>query len=319
MKIGIVTPAGPRSRNGNRNTALRWATLLRAAGHRVAITTDGTGPTPDLLLALHARRSHDPIRRFRDMHPERPLIVALTGTDVYRDIRTDAASRQSMLWADRMIVLQAAALDELEPTLRARTRVVHQSAVPIARKPPLTRLFEVCVVGHLRDEKDPFRAALASERLPADSRVRIVHLGRALDAAMEREAHALQTRNPRYQWRGEVPHWAVRRIMARARAMVISSRMEGGANVVSEALAADLPVIASRIPGNIGLLGEDYPGYYAVEDDAGLAALIARAEADPCFLAALRQHCRRRRPLVGSDREADALLAVVLEATRQQG
>jgi putative glycosyltransferase (TIGR04348 family) len=292
--------------------------LLRAAGHRVTITTSGTGPAPDLLLALHARRSHDAIRRFRGMHPERPLIVALTGTDVYRDIRVDAASRQSMRWADRMIVLQGSALDELEPALRDKTRIVHQSAVPIARKPPLTRVFEVCVVGHLRDEKDPFRTALASERLSTGSRARIVHLGRALDPAMEREAHELQARNPRYRWRGEVPHWAVRRIMARARLMVISSRMEGGANVVSEALAADLPVIASRIPGNVGILGADYPGYYAVEDDVGLAALIERAETDPRFLAALRQHCRRRRPLFDRAREASALLNVVSEAVRQK-
>ena len=76
--------------------------------------------------------------------------------------------------------------------------------------------------------------------------------------------------------------------MAVSSVMVISSVMEGGANVVSEACRAGLPILASDIPGNKGLLGEDYPGYFPVGDDKALAELMYRAEREPEYLAKLR-------------------------------
>ena len=90
--------------------------------------------------------------------------------------------------------------------------------------------------------------------------------GRALSAA--------RLLRGRYRWRGEVPGWQVRREFARSHVMVISSVMEGGANVVSEAIVAGVPVIASKIDGNVGLLGADYRGYYPAQDTAALAALL---------------------------------------------
>ena len=99
------------------------------------------------------------------------------------------------------------------------------------------------------------RRALA----PAASKLRVIHLGKPHDAAHEREARAEMAANPRYVWRGEVPRWQVRRTFAHCHAMVMSSIMEGGANVVSEAVVARVPVIASDIPGNVGLLGAGHP------------------------------------------------------------
>ena len=75
--------------------------------------------------------------------------------------------------------------------------------------------------------------------------------------------------------------------MAGSRVMVISSIMEGGANVVSEACRTGLPVLASDIPGNRGLLGEQYPGLYHVRDETALAQLLTRAENDADWLASL--------------------------------
>jgi putative glycosyltransferase (TIGR04348 family) len=319
MKIVIVTPAKVTSRTGNRNTALRWAGLLRGLGHRVRVQTQWDGSPADLMLALHARKSHASIRRFHEAFPGRPLLLALTGTDLYRDIRSDPDAQWSMRVADRMIVLQDMGLKELSPALRRKTRVIYQSARPCRRLAPLRRCFEVCVVGHLREEKDPFRAAQALARLRADSRIRVTHLGRALDDAAESEARALMAREPRYDWRGEVPHARVRRVLARSRLMVVSSRMEGGANVVCEALAAGLPVIASRIPGNVGMLGRDYAGYYPPEDTAALARLLARAERDPQFLARLSAQCRARRPLVTPARERAGLAALLRELGEPAG
>jgi putative glycosyltransferase (TIGR04348 family) len=267
-----------------------------------------------LLFALHARRSFDSIKRFALRYPDRPLIVALTGTDLYRDIRSDANAQESMRLATRLVVLQDLGLRELPPGLRYKTRVVYQSAKPLARTPPLVRCFEVCVIGHLRDEKDPFRAALALRHVPSDSRIRVVHMGLALSDAMAVEAKQLMHDEPRYHWHGDLPHWKVRKFLSRSRLMVISSRLEGGANVVSEALMADVAVLASNIPGNIGLLGEDYAGYYKVEDERALAALMYRVETNSAFYAKLERQCRRRRKLITPEAEKASLEKLLREA-----
>lgn len=303
MQISLVTPAPPASRAGNRNTALRWARLLRELGHQVRVCTEWLSADVDplearvpteLLLALHARRSHPSIVRFRTTHPRSPIVLALTGTDIYRDIAADADAQRSLELADSLIVLQRCALDELAPGVRARTVVVHQSAPPVAPEPHLARSFELCVVGHLREEKDPLCAARALALLPAvpgpgAPNLRLTHVGRSLDPHLEREARAAMATDARYRWLGEVAPWRARRLISRARAMVISSRLEGGANVVSEAISAGTPVLASRIPGNIGLLGEDWPAFFPVEDHHALAALMQRLATDAGFRSTLAE------------------------------
>src|SRR5262250_1432122 len=96
MKIALITPAGARSRSGNRHTAVRWAAMLRSLGHAVRVATRWDGRAADAMIALHARRSHDAVVRFRERFPASPLVVALTGTDLYRDIRTDKDARASL-------------------------------------------------------------------------------------------------------------------------------------------------------------------------------------------------------------------------------
>ena len=174
-------------------------------------------------------------------------------------------------------------------------------------------LEERLVVGHLRTEKDPFRAALAARRLPPASRVTIVHLGGAHDPAWAETAEAEMRDNPRYVWLGDLPAARVRRLMARARLMVLSSIMEGGANVISEALVSGLPVLASRIDGSVGLLGEAYPGYFPVSDTAALAVLLDRAEREPGFLASLDAACAARAPLFTPERERASLGRLLAE------
>jgi glycosyltransferase involved in cell wall biosynthesis len=146
---GIRTPSPKQTRTGNRITALRWARLLKTLDNRVQIETAFTGQTCDLLVALHARKSHESVSTFRKTFPQKPVILALTGTDLYGDIHTHANAQESLELADRL---------------------------------------------------------------------------------------------------------------------VLSSKSEGGANVISEAVMASVPVIASRIPGTVGLLGENYPGYFEFGD-----------------------------------------------------
>ncbi len=313
MRISLITPAPPRSLHGNRTTAVRWARFLRQLGHKVLLEEAWGGEGSDMMIALHARRSHPSVKSYAATYPGLPLVVALTGTDLYRDIRSDVSARESLELATALIVLQDMGLKELEPRHRAKAHVIYQSAEPIKSQPPAKRYFDVCVVGHLRAEKDPFRAALAARLLPPTSRVRVTHVGRPYSEGFARSVRAHMASNPRYRWLGEVPRWQVRALLSRARLLVHSSFMEGGANAVSETLAAGVPVIASDIPGNIGMLGEDYPGYYPVGDEAALARLLHRAETDTGFYTLLRARCAAREYVVRPERERDALGRLVRE------
>jgi putative glycosyltransferase (TIGR04348 family) len=283
----------------------------------VSVAQHWDGRDADLMIALHARRSHQSIADFALAHPHRPLLLALTGTDLYRDIRTDTNAQESMALATRMIVLQELGLRELSPVLRRKTDVVLQSCEPIARRPVLKDCFEIVLSGHLREEKDPFRGAEALALLPPASRIRITHIGGARDPAYAREARRWMKREPRYRWLEELPRGRALATLARARALLISSRMEGGANVVSEALTAGVPVLASRIPGNVGLLGARYGGYFAMGDTKALARLMARTENSPEFLARLEDACRQRRPLVSRTSERRSLRHVIAAACRK--
>ena len=130
---------------------------------------------------------------------------------------------------------------------------------------------------------------------------------------MERRAVAEAARNPRYRWLGELPRWKALRLLARSRLLVLTSKMEGGANVVSEAIVAGVPVISSRISGSIGMLGDDYPGYFEVGDTKDLAALLHRAESNPTFLRDLRERVCRLAPLYRPAKESDAWQAILHE------
>ncbi len=319
MRIALITPYGREHRNGNWHTAARWARFLREAGHTVRVQVEWDGrATTDLMLALHARRSFASIRAFAERFPSRPLLLTLTGTDLYRDIHEDASAQQALEFAHRIIVLQDRGVDELAAHLAAKTRVIYQSSPDVAHKPRADS-FEVLVIGHLRTEKDPFRAALATAYLPEHSHIQVTHLGSALAEDMAETAEMAQAKLPRWHWLGEVPHKTVLKHLSRAQLMVISSVMEGGANVICEALAADVPVLASHMSGNIGMLGEDYPGYFPVGDERQLAKLLSMAETDPDFYAELLSQARQRRGLMRPEQEASRLRQVVAEFEQISG
>ena len=318
VKISLITPAKKQSKNGNRTTALRWARMLRQAGHRVRIDVDYGGEAADLMIAIHAWRSAAAILRYRERFPGGPLVVGLGGTDVNTFLKSQPdTTLRSMEMADALICLHDLIGEALPASLRKKLHVVRQSAFPLpGPRRPAKRNFDICVIGHLRDEKDPFRTALAARRLPPDSLIRIIHLGKAHTPDFASQATAEMALNPRYRWLGEVPGWRVRRELTKTRLMVISSNQEGGANVVSEAVVAGVPVIASDIAGNVGLMGRDYPGYYPVRDEAALAYLLERAEMEPTFLDTLERHGRKLSPLFRPIHEQAALKRIVNSVAR---
>lgn len=317
MKISLVTPAGKQSRAGNRTTAVRWARILRDLGHFVTIAEQDTETDADMMVAVHAWRSHASIRSFSERHPDRPLVVLLAGTDIYAFQHSHPVETlDSMARADALVCLHDLVHRAIPKKFGGKLQVIHQSSPPLTTpRAPSKRTFDVCVVGHLRSEKDSLRAAYAARLTQPSSKLRVIHLGKAHNAEWEKAAKAEVKSNPRYEWRGEVPGWAVRRQFARCHAMVMSSVMEGGANVVSEAIVAGLPVIASDIDGNIGLLGAEYEGYYPVQDTGALAAMLQRAETDPRFLKRLAAQGRKLQPVFAPKRETAAWRRLLEELT----
>jgi hypothetical protein len=178
VNIQLLTPAPLKINNGNKITALRWATILKKLGHRVQVRQTYDGKSCDVLIALHALRSADSIRRFHEAHLDKPLIVVLTGTDVYRDIHENKKAQLSLELATRLVALQSMALDELPKKFHGKTHVIYQSAQAVqAKSKNRNHIFNVCVIGHLRDEKDPLRAAIAVRNLPQQSRIGVTQVG----------------------------------------------------------------------------------------------------------------------------------------------
>jgi len=324
MRITIVTPAPVGSTHGNRITALRWSNILKQLGHRVSISQSFDQQPADLLIALHARRSYASVERFHRQRPRAPIVVALTGTDLYRNLKSDPRPERSLALAQRIVVLQPKALEQLDQRFRAKARVIYQSVAKRDRQSDpkgdqgrdqseSTAAFDVCVIGHLRAVKDPFRAAMAARLLAASSRVRILHIGAAMTTAMADRATAEAARNHRYRWLGALTRSRAWSILVKSQLCVLSSRMEGGANVLSEAIVAGVPILASRIDGNTGILGEAYPGLFAVGDTREVAKLLHRAETDAVFLSDLRERITRLAPLFNPQRERRAWAHLIRE------
>lgn len=314
MRICLVTPHPPRSYHGNGVTAARWAGILDELGHTVDAARRYQRQPADLLLALHARRSADSVRTFRARHPRRPIVLALTGTDLYPAL--DPSDLPVARLADRLVVLQRHGVDQLPPDLHERTWVIYQSVPdPPAPRQPRTDAFGVMLLAHLRPVKDPLLAAAAARALPEGSRIRISHAGTAIDSRLGEQAAQASREDSRYRWLGELPRPDALRLLAESRLLILTSRHEGGANAISEALAASVPVVATRIPGTVGMLGGDYPGYFEPGDAAGLAARLVRAETDAAWYGELRHRCAGLRPLVTSRRERESWRRLLAELT----
>lgn len=289
---------------------------LRALGHDPRVAERYRGEDCDLLVALHALRSAGSIREWSRERPGSQLLVCLTGTDLYRDLPDSEEALRSLEQATGILGLHPDAALDLPAELRSRVRWIPQTTPRIERGTPNPNAFEVLVLGHLRAAKDPFRAAEAARLLPRESRIRVLHMGRALSEDMESHARAEESTNPRYRWLGECTRRAALGQLARSRLLVQSSAMEGGANAISEAVACGSSIVASDCAGNIGLLGDGHPGLYPVGDTEGLAELFERAEMDREFQGDLRAATEALRPRFEPSAELAAWRRVIAELPR---
>ena len=320
LRIVIVSPVLADANNGNWQTAQRWRALL--APHSVRIVQQWpdagahqhTAQQDQVMLALHARRSAASVAAWAERKPSdvRALALVLTGTDLYRDIQDDAAAQQSLALASQLVVLQANGPAALPADLRAKTRVIFQSstALPLVAKPPAQTQLRAVMVGHLRAEKSPETLLAAARLLQGEPKIFIDHIGEALDPALGQAAQATAAACPNYRWLGGQQYKATRRHIQRAHVLVHTSLIEGGAHVIMEAVLSGTPVLASRIPGNVGMLGDDYAGYFEPGDADGLAELLRRCRSDD-WLAQLSAQCALRAPLFSAETERAALHQLV--------
>jgi putative glycosyltransferase (TIGR04348 family) len=319
-RVLIVSPALASANNGNWQTAWRWSQMLRPS-FATTIAQGWNGEPFDVMLALHARRSAPSIAQWaqaQGVASDAPgLGVVLTGTDLYHDILTDAQAQASLFYAQRLVMLQECAPDALPMALRHKARVIFQSTStqpPVDKSP---RQLRAVMVGHLRDEKSPQTLFAAAHLLQDHADLFIDHIGEALDADLGTQAQACAAACPHYRWLGGMAHAATRRAIQRAHVLVHASRLEGGAHVIMEAVCSGTPVLASRVAGNVGMLGANYAGYFDHGDAQGLADLLLRCRADqhstdPLYHQ-LQAQCALRAPLFAPEREEEALLKLVHE------
>jgi putative glycosyltransferase (TIGR04348 family) len=277
--ICIISPALAAANNGNWQTAKRWQQML-SSDYQVEIMLqwDGSqgGRTYDAMLALHARRSADSIAQWAAKFPDKLIVLALTGTDLYRDIAVDPLAQQSLKLAHRLVVLQDMGPKSLPAEFQSKCQVIFQSTPRRQSVQKTTQKLRALMVGHLRSEKSPETYFAAARALAHRSDIVLDHIGAPLDADLGKQARQLAADVPTYRYLDEQTHAATRARIARAHVLVHPSRMEGGAHVVMEAVMSGTPVLASRIDGNVGMLGADYAGYFDCGDADQLAnALIA--------------------------------------------
>lgn len=316
-RVELVSPAAASANNGNWHTAARWAAHLREVAE-VSVGERWSGRDADVLVALHARKSGPSIEAFRAAHPSARILLVMTGTDLYQDLPAgDAVARRSLDLADRVVVLQPLGLRALPPEAAAKGVVVVQSSDVLPRDAPSSRddgRARFVALGHLREVKDPATLARAAARLSREGvAFEVLHLGDPLDPVLAGHLREVTRDMPAYRWLDGVPHDEALACLRSADALVHPSRLEGGANAVIEAVCAGVPVLASAVDGNLGLLGEDYLGAFPVGDDAALAASMRRVADDPGFVSRLRAQLDAIRPRFAPDAERVALRSAVLE------
>lgn len=316
--VAIVTPAPRGSRKGNRASALRIAAILRSLGCHVRVLDQWDGSSCDALVALHAVKSAESVVRFHAQFPDRPACIVLAGTDIYPAWEGRPQATAALEACRLLVALQSEAAQQLPERFRGRVRTIVQSATP-AQAARAHGTMQVVTLAHLRAVKDPLRGLDALALLPAAIPIRHVLAGAALDPGLADAARAGVRREPRFCWVGELDRARARMLLASSHACLIASLGEGGANVLSEAIACGVPVLASDIPGNTAILGRDWPALFPPGDTHALARLLQRLATDDSFRNELEQRTRALAPLVDPHRERALWRELLVELGVQLG
>lgn len=296
MKIHIASPYPLGNAKGNTVTALRIASILRELGHEVSVNEGWQGEAADLLITLHAVKGAEAARLFSEAHPEGKVFLMFTGTDVYEQLPAGSEEGMALVKAaDRLLIFHEGTRDAVPVDFHEKLRLIPVSLeIPEVRERRDETCFALSIIGHMRRVKDPFLAVQAVFSHPEWTHLRLWQIGEAMDEDMAQIAKAWESAEPRYRWLGGRSREEALSFIARSTGTVNSSLSEGGANAVIESMALGVPVLASDIPGNSGLLGADYPGLFEVENVEELATLIAEFYQNTEFRDDLSRRCRER-------------------------
>ena len=297
MRLLLHVPLPRGSTRGNWITALRWTRILLDLGHTVRAVDPSefdsvVTSSYDALIALHARRSAEQIKRFRITAPRGKIIVALTGTDLHIDLKSESHDScpvtDSINIADRLVLLEPEGLKKLKPGLRRKCNVIYQSStLPILKGQIRQADFRISLLAHLREVKDPYLIIRALELLPPSSNVQVTHAGEATNAFWRTRAMNWNETCSRYDWIGAIPRHDAIQLLANSQVTVLTSHHEGAPSVFSEASALGIPILSTRITAAVGILGAEHPGLFSRGNAVELAKLIHRVESDHAFYVAL--------------------------------
>jgi len=321
-KILLITPIPPSRHSGNQATANRWESILQEIGHEVEIANSFEEQSPDLVIAIHLRKSSKSITAFKNKYPNRPLITLAAGTDLYKDLKQPEFTeiiKVSIRESDKILVLQPLAKKLIENDQQNKVSVIYQStdinkfraSVHEGVSQRQFEEFQIVVIGHPRKIKDSLRAALAAKLLPKDSNIKVKLIGKTIEPEMRSTIEKEMNENLRFSWLGELDRAGTWREMGRSNLMVLSSLEEGGANVISEAVSIGLPILATKIDGNAGLLRENYSGFFEAKNTEELSALMLKCEKEPQFLKLLTEQVRTKASLFTKEQEKETLKKII--------
>ena len=293
----IHSPYADHTGQGNSVTAVRLGKILSGSGYHVTHSEQNySGESAEVMIALNARKSAKAIARFCELNPGSKLIIILTGTDINHpdSLDKDSATWVSMKLADRLVVLHEASLEQVPEIFRGKTSVIYPSVtLPADLQHAPEGDFTIIMTGNMRKEKNPALAVAAAEKIsPA---LEIHHYGECTSTGSENVIE-----------HGIFSHDTMLDAMSSAGVLLNTSFQEGGANAICEAVTMGLPVSASAIPGNIGMLGEDYVGLFPSNDLDALVNMLEKTANDPDFYALLKKQLAARAPLFTYAQESES-------------
>jgi glycosyltransferase involved in cell wall biosynthesis len=302
MNVCVASPYPLTDLKGNSVTTHRIVEILQEHGINARGCHGFDGQPADILISLHAVKGARAVADFRDAYPEGKVVILITGTDIYQFLPEGSREGDRALKAaDAIVVVFDRAVQSLDVRWRKKAFVVPSSLSPVhVVAQPVCPPFAISVVGHLRPVKQPFLTIEAVARHPGWKGVEVWQIGEALDDGSAARAREWEARDPRYRWFGGIPREESLSLCARSSLTVNSSILEGGANAVLEAMTMGVPVLASRIEGNLGLLGDDYPGYFEGSMDESLSAVIEGRSDLPTWI----RHSKERLPMFSREHES---------------
>lgn len=306
MKICVSSPYPLTEMRGNTVTALRVAGLLCELGHEARASHGYDGEFADACIVLHAVKGAQAVFDFKKAHPKGRVVVLMTGTDLYEFLpRGSEEGMAALREADAIVVMIEQAVESLPEEFREKAVVIRTSLEEMGNRVKAPRTenegkFVISVIGHLRPVKRPFLVVETLARYPEWKDVEVWQVGSALDEESRATVEEWERKEPRYRWWGGVSPERAHELCALSSLTVNSSISEGGSNAVLEAMAMGVPVLASEIKGNIGILGENYAGYF---QKGKLDQKLLRLFNNPAMLGEWKEMAKMRLPLFSRESE----------------